>query len=519
MNLAIAITVSQYKPPLANLPACDCDAELIEALLDSTTDFDDKLILRDEDGSTKIKKALSEFISQHKGKEIDQVFFYYSGHGDFIGDELLYLLPDYDQKQRRQTSLENSELDSMLRGLKPNLTVKVIDACHSGVTYIKDAGAFQNYIKGTEEKFNKCYFMFSSHLDQESYQNKEFSFFTKCFAQAIAEHSANSIRLKDIIDFISDAFTEDSRQTPFFVVQGDFTEPFCRVTEKLKQRLLGLLPGISSGQHPPKTGVANSSIMSLIALEAKAYCTQTEATKILYRFADSVSQASVNEEVSMMYNVSSRRLDEFSEIPQIDTVASWLYENKNNLFVEVQTEVRKERYEAPFSIMAGIISENENRKYRIRNVKYHIGLKHSTSMPYCCVCVDAQTDYPNLDATVCYIIPLVSETEIRVFTGFGRHKKTGWTERVLQGDVDWTTEAMPLKEESLIQDHVKNIFLKFWEYTLEPAKRRLGLLKDDDGKTQDTDGDPAESESEPRILDSTAPESTNDSEQADAGDA
>ena len=239
MNLAIVITASQYNPPRIPLPACDCDADLIEALVGSSSDFDDKLFLRNLPDSAVIKKKLTEFIAQYKGSDIDQVFFYFSGHGDFSGDELFYLLPDYDEKQKRQTSLENSELDSLLRGLQPNTAVKVIDACHSGVPYIKDTDAFQNYIKGTKDEFKKCYFMFSSHLDQASYQNAEFSFFTKSFVQAIAQHKADSVRLKDIIDYVADAFSGNSQQTPFFVVQADFTESFCRVTESLRKRLHG----------------------------------------------------------------------------------------------------------------------------------------------------------------------------------------------------------------------------------------------------------------------------------------
>ena len=505
MNLAIVITASQYKPPKANLPACDCDADLIAALLNSSTDFDEKLILRDVEESAMIKKKLTEFISQHKGEDIDQVFFYFSGHGDFTGNELFYLLPDYDQNLKRQTSLENSEIDSLLRGLKPNLTVKVIDACHSGVPYIKDADSFQNYIKGTKEEFNKCYFMFSSHLDQASYQNKEFSFFTKSFAQAIAEHSADPVRLKDIIDYISDAFAGNSQQTPFFVVQADFTEPFCRVTKTLRQGLKGLLSGISSGQQPPKTGTA-TSIADLVVQEAKAYCTQKEAIEILNRLADSTTQTPGNEEATQLYDVTSTRMSDFSEIPHIDTVANWLYENEHSLFVELLTKQRTEKVEDPFLRISDYFANKEDRKFRTHLVTYPAGLKNSKSMPYSCICVRATPKYPNTNATVCYIIPLVSETKIRIFSGFGRYKKADWSEKVLQGKFDWTTKALPLKEEPRIQDQVQTILSDFWEYTLEPVKRRLGLLKDDSEKPQDTDGEPDTSESESQKPDTTTPD-------------
>ncbi|TON37427.1 hypothetical protein, partial [Vibrio parahaemolyticus] len=42
---------------------------------------------------------------------------------------------------------------------------------------------------------------------------------------------------KDLIDFVSDSFESNSEQTPFFVVQADFTEPFCTVSKTLRDAL------------------------------------------------------------------------------------------------------------------------------------------------------------------------------------------------------------------------------------------------------------------------------------------
>lgn len=495
MNLAVVITASHYNPPQTPLPACDCDADLIEALVGSSADFDDKLILRNLPDSAVIKKRLTEFIAKHKGSDIDQVFFYFSGHGDFSGNELFYLLPDYDEKQKRQTSLENSELDSLLRGLQPNTAVKVIDACHSGVPYIKDTDAFQNYIKGTKDEFKKCYFMFSSHMEQASYQNAEFSFFTKSFVQAIAQHSADPVRLKDIIDYVADAFSGNPQQTPFFVVQADFTEPFCRVTEPLKKRLLGLLAGTGSGPHPAKAE-PQKSMVDLVTQEAQAYCSQEEATAILNRLADFASQGPGKEEVEQLYDVVSSRLDDFSEVPQIKSVASWLHGNKHGLFTEVITGLRSEQYEDVWSQIQYQFGPEDKRRYKTRKVAYPKGLRHTTTMPYCCIRVCANPKYPNIDATVSYIVPLVSETELRIFSGFGCYKKAGWTEQALRGDIDWKTSAIPLKDESGNQDKIRSIFLDFWEYTLEPLKERLGLLKESAEDAESQNGKPKNSDRE-----------------------
>ncbi|MCH8913357.1 MAG: hypothetical protein IIA33_07285, partial [Planctomycetes bacterium] len=71
MNLAIALTAGNYKPPLIDLPACDCDADLITAILEGATGFDDKLIIRNIRESAVIKKRLTEFIAQHKQDDVE----------------------------------------------------------------------------------------------------------------------------------------------------------------------------------------------------------------------------------------------------------------------------------------------------------------------------------------------------------------------------------------------------------------------------------------------------------------
>jgi hypothetical protein len=56
VNLAIVITASQYKPPQINLPACECDADLMTALVEGAIEFDERLILRNISDSAIVKK-------------------------------------------------------------------------------------------------------------------------------------------------------------------------------------------------------------------------------------------------------------------------------------------------------------------------------------------------------------------------------------------------------------------------------------------------------------------------------
>ena len=162
---------------LAKLPACTRDGSAIARVLQTESRFDDVLVIDSETISTSVKHSLISFFKKHEQQEIGDIFFYFSGHGEFTGDEIYYLLSDYNSRRRKQTSLENSELDSLARALKPNVFVKMVDACQSRILYIKSPDEFDEYLrKGVHGGFKNIHFMYSSQGDQSSYQDKDLSF-------------------------------------------------------------------------------------------------------------------------------------------------------------------------------------------------------------------------------------------------------------------------------------------------------------------------------------------------------
>jgi hypothetical protein len=194
-----------------NLLACSRDGAAMAEVLSLSGRFDDILRIEQNTKSTQVKQRLAEFVKTHSNSNIAEVIFYFTGHGEFFDNEFYYLLTNYQRRNIKQTSLENAELDNMVRSLKPALFVKIVDACHSGMTYIKSAEDFNDYVKGANAIFKNLYFMFSSQSDQFSYQNNNISYFTESVLKSIANHSADSIRYKDVIDYVSDDFRNRDR--------------------------------------------------------------------------------------------------------------------------------------------------------------------------------------------------------------------------------------------------------------------------------------------------------------------
>lgn len=214
-NIAIIIAVSDYHHENP-LPACRSDGELVQAIIVRTGKFAPENTLAMVSGTTssEVKAQLAAFIQSHKGKTIGEVFFYFTGHGDFDGSDFRFVLSDFQADRRHQTTLGNSELDDMLRSLSPSIGVKLVDACHSGVQYVKDPDSIDKALQGTKEGYKSCYFMFSSDRNQFSYQDGNLSYFTRSFANAIANHTGPAIRYKDVIDYISDDFQNSRQQKP-----------------------------------------------------------------------------------------------------------------------------------------------------------------------------------------------------------------------------------------------------------------------------------------------------------------
>ena len=227
MNIGIVIGVSDYQN-VASLPGCVNDARAMNQLLEMVGKCDDILYLTEPDStsSKSLKAKLTTFVNKYSSEKIEEVVFYFTGHGLFEEDQFYYVLTDYETSKKNQTCLGNDELDNRLRNLSADLTIKIVDACQSGTRYVKDPDSFQKYLHKSEKQFNKCYFYYSSQNDQYSYQNKEISDFTLSFLSAFADRDGQEIRYKDILDSLADSFSSNSSQTPFFVMQGSYTEVF-----------------------------------------------------------------------------------------------------------------------------------------------------------------------------------------------------------------------------------------------------------------------------------------------------
>lgn len=495
MNIAIILGVSEYLDIQNNLPGCQTDVEYINKLLSGINKFDEIFILDTKTNSIEVKNQLSTFVSRYRDKQIDELFFYYTGHGEFFNNEFYYILSDFDKKKRKQTSLENSELDSLFRSLSPELIVKVVDACQAGITYVKGGdNSFEKYLNETGNSYKKCYFMFSSQSEQYSYQD-DVSHFTQSFVNAVVNYKSNDIRYKDIIDYISDEFESNSVQTPFFVTQANFTEKFATLTDEITEFLSKLLTKQNSEIQENKDKTL-PSLEQFVMQEAAIYCSESEMLNILEEIKGHIENYTFSTTLNSLFdftivshkNLENRKLSE-PLVPKLNLIGKWLNDNKHDYFAKptIVTETYEEEVEDLSTLSSVAIGLGYNRPKKIVKKTRNVisGYTATYDYPHKVIKITMKPKYENLQWYNCSILVMTSKVNIRFFYFCSNYEETNWNYRTISNKFDWKTVEVKLKETDKIKDNLNKIMEEYTNYILNPLIERYNSSNSTQNKIQD----------------------------------
>ncbi|MBD2124551.1 caspase family protein [Trichocoleus sp. FACHB-262] len=473
MNIAIILAVSEYQHT-GCLPGCILDGQLINRLLKETGKYSEILFISEKTNSTQVKEKLSELIQNNEGKTFDEVFFYYTGHGDFREDEFYYILSDFNVNQYRQTSLANSELDNFLRQLNPNLAIKVIDACNSGLTYIKDNDVFRKHLDESKKSFNHCYFMFSSMSDQASYQTHLLSHFTESFIHAVLKYNSTEVRYKHIIDYISDDFDRNAFQKPFFVNQASFTEIFCSVTQKLKTLISEQINGLLQDQFN-NDGLKALSLVELVKKDAQRYCSEEEALEQLNTIGEFIENYSYSSDLRELYEINPDFQGDYTSISQnTKSIGKWLKDNPNNYFSKIIYKNKTADNKALSARELGqlMIRLNSPAATRTSKEKEVSGFDLTIDVPFKLIVIDLAPKYPNIDFCDCKITFVLSQVNIRFFYFYSNFKLENWEEFSYDFSSQWQTIEVEIKDTEKLKETLSNILNKLDSFAMDPIRAK-----------------------------------------------
>lgn len=458
MNLAILIGVSEYKT-LTQLPGCKNDVKSIAELIRKTEKFDKILEICDETNSTSVKNKLIDFVNISKDEEIEEIIFYFTGHGSYLDDEFYYILSDFESSKKTQTSLQNSELDSLLKSLNPKLVVKFVDACQSGFSYIKDIDSADNYIKSTKGNFKNCYFLFSSLNVQSSYQNQDFSFFTLSILNAVKKHLDDKVRYKNIIDYVSDEFSKNSVQTPFFVTQADFTEIFC-TKNKLLNDFLATIP--NSFENPKEIAEeendASKTIEELIIADSAKNLSNEKVNDFFQSIKTQIEKFKPESAYKNLYDFVISFPKHNNSQKSLSTIGDYLAKNKGYFAEPSYENVEYQSVETPNRLGGSLLSSFNNQPYTVTKTRKEIsGYYITTKYPYEQIRIDINSKYPNLTSFNCSIFFVSNDRKIRFYWFLTSYIKKSWSEKDLDTRFNWNIFEFEFVELESIKQNLVNI--------------------------------------------------------------
>lgn len=468
MNVAILIGVDIYDIPNNNLPGCKNDVLLMNKLLSNMDKFEDILVISDNADGKVVKDKILQLVKKYKdkGSSIDDLFFYFTGHGAIYENEFYYLLKDYAPNKIKQTSLENSELDTWIRDLNPKTTIKVIDACYSGKQYIKSIDNPNLIMKNSLKSINNCYFMSSSKSSQTSGANEIYSYFTHSFINAVLNSPNGSIRYKEIMDYISDDFSNQDKQTPYFVCQADYTDIFGTVTDELKTKITTLFKSLISEYTSYNEAKTSTKLVDLIKADAEMYCTESEMMETFNHLKVALEKYELdNDDLKDLYNIQIEFLEEYPSGLDLSFIGTWL-ENDNNYFAEpiyrkekyTTVEKVKKNYSGINAIIQSPFSQYNYEDKKVTKFRDIVSsFKLTQSVPYKCISISYIPKYLNLKRFSTYTFFVFSKKYILFFTCDITFKETNWKETSIEFDNTWDMREIVAKNKDMIVEYINKI--------------------------------------------------------------
>lgn len=481
MNIAILIGVDTYDMPGGSLSGCKNDILLMQELLSSMGKFEDMLVINNNEDGKVVKDKVLKFVKKHKENRssIDDLFFYFTGHGAIYNDEFHYLLKDYAHNKIKQTSLENSELDMWIRELSPKTTIKVIDACYSGKQYIKSVDNPKLSMEKSLKSINNCYFMSSSKSSQTSIATEAYSYFTISFLNSILNSENGTIRYKEIMDYIADDFSSQDKQTPYFVCQADYTDIFGTVTDELKNKIKLLFKELVT-KFKELNDVKNStSLVELIEADAKMYCTEDEMIEVFDELKVNFEKYnSDNTELNNLYDIKVEFLNELPYELDLSFIGKFI-EVDNKYFAETVYEpekytvvktVRKKDTRLWASFPLGNMYE-EKEVEKVRDIVS--SFKLTQPVPYNVISISYIPKHLNLKSFCVYIFFVFSKKEIVFFKCQTTFKELNWKETSIEFDDSWESEIICAKKKKDVEEYIKNSIESSGKIILEDLIREF----------------------------------------------
>lgn len=491
MNLAILVGVSEYDH-CDNLPACDNDLKVMNKTLHKLNKFEEICVLPDSPKAIEVKQQITDFVNKYKGNKINELVFYFTGHGARFDDDFFYVCSDFLETRKEVTGFRNSELDGLIRNLSPDLTLKIVDACYSGETYVKSSTDIKPIFEksASENKLKDLYFFHSSNSKEESLAFEDFSAFSLSFFKSLTQRTG-SMRYRDIMAFIADEMSNLNFPKPTFIVQASNTEIFGEIDKDLISFLeteLKLTDTTTSVMSQASNTENESSVKSLSLVELvqktnnQEYCSSEEGLANIILIQEIINSDLWKDGISEIFNIESTEL-EYS-IPNEKSIAQWLEkQDDESYFVEstyrsvsykVQEYKKAPRNPSRFSGLSLLGAYDDYNLETIEKTKQVLdGITFTATPPFEALRVNFEPKFNSVENYALTIVPIFSRKTLVIFYAFETLEYLSWDDFSEVKCGEWKAKKSKLKDSDKITEISKNIIEMTSEFILNDIQSKL----------------------------------------------
>jgi len=484
-NIYIIIGSSNYTNE-NKLPACKNDVTEIKKLIDASGKFNDGVLIFDKSAS-ETNQTLTDFVRAKKaeGKSIDQLFFYFTGHGDRDTD-FQYLLKDYDSIRPKSTSISNETLDEMLKSLNAKLVCKVVDACFANHRYVKGEDDFKSVLKKSISHFNKAYFYFSSASTEVSRADDKISFFTRSFLEAIPSDEGKALLFREISASIADDLELKRYQTPHFVSQCDQTEVFIEVNSEVVTNINNfrthyipspstsvVMSPTNSTESQSEQSSADAKLLAAIKSIESNYCSEEEAIVSIGILSNTIENHLLPEHLNATHETNLDLIAELQAINGVNKVAKWLDESDEDLFVKIHNVIQSYQATVPVrSGLAGIsslISGETKEVTRTRTVPDYYS--HTVDFGFNGTILELEPKGQVLPKFDLAIVFAASKHRLVIFGRRVSYINKTWQQRKISNSSEWVLKKCALKN----HDDVRTKCTELLDELIEGVREEIVL--------------------------------------------
>ncbi|AJI54401.1 caspase domain protein [Francisella philomiragia] len=502
MKLAIIFGVSEYQN-YTSLAACKNDAELVEKIFLKLGKFDDLCVLAGNIKGFEAKQKLTEFVNKHKDTSVDELVFYYTGHGARYDDDFFYIFSDFNEKRKEVTALRNSELDGLIRNLSPGLTVKVIDACYSGSTYIKSDDDIKPTLEKSakENSLSNLYFLHSSSSEETSLANDLYSFFTYSFCKSVTDLDG-AIRYRDIMAYVADDMSQKGYPKPTFIVQADNTEVFGEIDDDFKKYVKECLniqdddidEKDDNKDEKSETKKEDDFIKEIQRKSKEEFCSKGEALKNISLIKGLLEQSNWPEQILKVFDIEVDSIEDTYSIKNKAEIGRWLNQQSKEIYFAGPTFDSETFYEEEYKklpkkpsratdMLGGLYSirrslglddEHEYKLEKVEKTRRFIdGFEYTADSPYRGLQLLFKPKYQSVENYALTIVLIFSRKDLVFFVAREVLPYQSWDNIESPKCRNWKTKTVLLKNESEIRCYINELISSMSVFISEDIKKKL----------------------------------------------